>query len=183
MTLTNPEKLILMMLAKIHEKLEINDGIDTKLLQNAIFTDNTWALSWEMPGIIGDSDEPTPKNVTDVVDILDMWSFIEEACESFGDEDIEKIRNEADTFGNCTKFVGFDANHDSKYLNIARFLIDDMNRFTRFKGRELNSTTSVETYRRMVDVFLPIRKTLVDFLKLNADQVIQILKQQKSKSV
>jgi hypothetical protein len=43
MNLTNPEKLVLVMLAEIHEALKIKNGVDTKLLKNAIYRDNTWA--------------------------------------------------------------------------------------------------------------------------------------------
>lgn len=174
MKLTNPEKLILTMLAQIHEKLGINDGVDTKLLQNAIYSDNTWALS------AADNAEPIPHEVKEVQDILDMWSFMEETYERFSDADKEKVKTEADPFGAFVKFVGFDAHYDYKHLSVARFLIDDMGRFSRFKGRELNSTTSVETYRRMLNVFLPIRPSLVDGVKLSAEQIIEILKVKNS---
>ena len=52
---TNSEKLILVMLSEIHEKLCIKNGVNTKLVTNAIYSQNTWALSWDLPGIVGDS--------------------------------------------------------------------------------------------------------------------------------
>ena len=48
MKLTNPEKLILVMLSEIYEKLGIQGETDTKFLLNAIYEGHTWALSWKM---------------------------------------------------------------------------------------------------------------------------------------
>lgn len=56
MKLTNPEELTLMMLAEIHEALKIKDPVDTKLLKSTIYTGNTSALPWEMPGILRSED-------------------------------------------------------------------------------------------------------------------------------
>lgn len=176
MKLTNPEKLILIMLADIHKKLGIENSVDTKLLTSAIYSNNTWALSWEMPGIVGDSPDPTPPSVSEVVDTLDMWSFIEEAYATFEAPEKKKIETEADSFGTHVQFSGFDGNNEVELRSIALFLVEDMGRFPCFKGRDLNSHhPSIETYRRMLAVFEPIRKTL-DGRGLTADQVIEILK-------
>ena len=43
MDLRDSEKLVLMMLAEIHEHLKIKDGIDSVLVKEAIRTGNTWA--------------------------------------------------------------------------------------------------------------------------------------------
>jgi uncharacterized protein YfbU (UPF0304 family) len=175
MKLTNPEKLILTMLADIHKKLGIENSVDTKLLTSAIYSDNTWALSWEMPSIVGDSPDPTPPAVSQVSDILDMWSFIEEAYASFGASEKKKIEAEANPFGTHVQFSGFDGNNEAELMSIARFFVEDMGRFSRFKGRDLNSHhPSIETYRRMLAVFEPIRKTLAGH-ELTAGQVIELL--------
>lgn len=175
MKLTNPEKLILTMLSEIHEKLGIKDGVDTKLLTRAIYSDNTWALSWEMPGIVGDTLEPTPPEVKKVIDILDMWSFLEEAYEKFDATEKAKIKADADPFGNYVSFIGFDGNNESELLSIAKFMIEDMGRFSRFKGRDLNShSPSIDTYGRMLAIFECIRPTLIGH-GLSAEQVVQIL--------
>ena len=52
------------MLAEIHEKLDIENGVDTKLLKSAIYSRNTWALPWEMPGIL--DSEVSPPAVSEV---------------------------------------------------------------------------------------------------------------------
>ena len=54
MKLTNPEKLILIMLSEIYKKLDIQDGIDPKFVESAIYSDNTWGFEWKY------SDWPKP---------------------------------------------------------------------------------------------------------------------------
>jgi uncharacterized protein len=179
--LTNPEKLILVMLAEIHEALKIKNGVDTELLKEAIWSDNTWALTWEMPGIIaGGPKEENPPEVKVVVDILDMWDFLEESHEKLGPVDKKRVEIEAAPFGTRVRFSGFDGNNEGRLMSVATFLIKDMDRFSRFKGRDLNSHGSppVDAYLRMLAVFEPIRAKL-DGNGLTADQVIQILQAKK----
>jgi len=54
MELGNAEKLILMMLCNIHEKLDIKGEIDPKFMRSAIQSGNLWGLEWEYLGIYGD---------------------------------------------------------------------------------------------------------------------------------
>jgi uncharacterized protein YfbU (UPF0304 family) len=172
---------MLVMLSEIHEALKIKDGVDTKLLKEAIYSDNTWALTWEMPGIIGaDAHEETPPEVSEVVDILDMWQFLEEAHGELSPEDRKRVETEAAPFGARVKFTGFDGNHEGRLMSAATFLVDNMGRFSRFKGRDMNSHGSppIDAYRRMLAVWEPMRATL-DGNRLTADQVIQILKAKK----
>lgn len=179
MTLTNPEKLILLMLSELHEKVGVKDGTDTELLKRAISSGNTWALDWEMPGIVGDCSEPNPPQVTDVVNILDMWSFIEEAYEKFDENAREKVKIGATPSGEHVKFTGFDGNNEASHASIAHFLVEDMNRFSRFKKRDLNSHfPSIDGLLRMSTLFKAIRPSLAD-RGLNADEVIQLLNARK----
>ena len=175
MKLTNPEKLILLMLSELHAKVGVENGTDTKLLTRAIYSDNTWALDWEMPGIVGEKSELTPPEVTDVVNILDMWSFIEVAYEKFDAASREGVKTGAAPFGEHVTFTGFDGNNESRHMSIARFLVEDMDRFTRFKKRDLNSHhPSIDGLLRMTAVFEKIRPTLAD-RGLSSDEVIQLL--------
>lgn len=177
MKLTNPEKLILIMLAEIQEKLDIKDGTNYKLVTNAIYSENTWALDWEMPGIVGSFPEQTPPQVKFVVDVLEMWSFIEEGYDSFDPKEKENIKEKASPFGSHVKFSGFDGNNETDEMSIASFLINDMGRFSRFKKRDMNShCSSINTYEKMLNVFKPLLSTLNGQMHLSADQVISILK-------
>lgn len=176
MKLTNPEKLILLMLSEVYDKLGL-DQIDTKLIRSAIYSENTWALDWEMSGVVGSDAEPTPPLVKDVVNYLDMWNFLEEAYSSFGNVDRERVEKEAAPFGKHVRFLGFDGNNEGDALSIALVLVEDMGRFSRFKGRDLNSHAPLlSNYARMYRVFEPMRASLVGPGGLNPDQVIDLLK-------
>lgn len=179
MDLTDPEKLILIMLTEIYEHLKIKNEIDPKFVQSAIYSGNAWGLTWKYPGIFGGGRSETPALVDDVVDILDMWSLIEFSHGKLSPEEKTLVEKEAEPFGKA-KFSGFDGNNDSERMGIARFLIDDLERFPSFKGRELNShyIDSTEGYHRMLKVFLPLRSSLAD-RTLTAPEIISILKEQR----
>ena len=119
------------------------------------------------------------ETVNEVVDILDMWSFLEHGYDNLNGEDKERVIKEAHLVGDRVYFRGFDANNESSHYGIGRFLIEKLDRFsTSFDGRDLNShSPSIETYRRMLPVFLPMRQTLMGG-RLNASQIIAILKEQ-----
>ncbi len=181
MKFTNAEKLIVTMLADLHEKLEI-DEVNTKLIKQAIYSNNTWALSWELPGIVGDSPEPTPPEVSLVVDILDMWSFIEEAHARFDAAEKSALEAKADPFGKHVGFSGFDGNNESEYMSIANFLVKEMRRFTRFADRDLNSHCPViDGYQRMLAKFLEIRPKL-DSRGLSIDEMADVLNARRHSS-
>jgi len=181
MKFTNAEKLIVTMLADLHEKLEI-ETVDTRLIKQAIYSNNTWALSWELPVMVGDSSEPTPPEVILVADILDMWSFIEKAYERFNETEKSSLQAKASLLGNQIEFVGFDGNNESQYMSIANFLIKEMKRFTRFADRELNSHCPViDSYRRMLREFLLIRPKLID-RSLSVDEMAKVLSARRNSS-
>lgn len=162
MKFTNAEKLIVTMLADLHDKLDI-DEVRTKLIKQAIYSNNTWALSWELSGIVGDSPEQTPSEVSLVLDILDMWSLIEGAHERFDATEKSALEAKTDPLGDHVVFSGFDGNNESEYMSIANFLVQEMNRFPRFADRRLNSHCPVIAgYQRMLEKFLPIRPKLGD---------------------
>jgi uncharacterized protein YfbU (UPF0304 family) len=170
MTMTDPEKLILLMLCEIHEHLKIESGVDAKFVQSAIHTDNTWALYWKSQGIAF-SGEETPPEVAEVVDILEMWTLIEGSYNGLSPEDKENVKTAP--FGTRVAFSGFDLNNEGRYFEIARFLVEKLDRFSNFKGRELNSHRAlVETYRRMMTAFKLYRSADL----LSATQIIEILR-------
>jgi len=114
--------------------------------------------------------------VREVVDVLDMWSFLESSYGKLSKADKARVAKEADPFGVHVEFRGFDGNNETAYTSIARFLVDKMDRFSEFKGRDLNShMPTLATYGRMLEVFLPLRETLIGGY-LNTAQIIAILK-------
>jgi hypothetical protein len=161
--LSDGEKLITVMLADVIKGLKLKTDTDVQLVEKVIYGGHYWALGWDMPGIFhGHADKKS--RVTFVVDVLDMWTFMEEAFEVLSEEDRKRLAAEAGPYGEHVQFPGFDGNYEGEHYSIARFLVDDMNRFSRFKDpkRDLNSHhPTLETYGQMLRVFEPIRRTLV----------------------
>jgi uncharacterized protein YfbU (UPF0304 family) len=176
MQLSDGEKLILIMLSEIHEHLKIQNGIEPEFVKGAIYSGNTWGLEWRYPGIFDVSE--TKKAVRDqTLNFLDMWSLLESGYENLYPSEKERVNKDAGPFAGPVLFRGFDGNHEGEYLNVARFLIERLDRYSQFKKRNLNSHGSlVEAYTRMYEIFEPLRNATLGNRGLNADQIIEILK-------
>ena len=172
MQLTKGERLLFLMIADIYERLGAQ-GVDTKLIKEAICTGNTWAIDWQYSDRL--PDEVAPAVLKEIVDILDMWVFLERGHQALSSHDKERVERETQ---GPVRFIGFDQNEESEQVSVAEFLIRRMNRFESFRGRQLNSAVhTLERHRRMLAVFEPIRPTLTDSdLDLSSDQIIAIFK-------
>jgi uncharacterized protein len=175
MNFSDAEKLILAMLAEIHHKLEIKDGIDPGFVMEAIYSDNTWGLAWRYPGIF--ESRETPHKVKEMVNIVDMWSFIESSYAKLSKTDKNRVAKEAGSFGKDPKFAGFDGNSEGEYYSTVLFLINHLDRFKEFKGRDLNSHTpfGLDGYKRMYAIFEVMRPGLANTGQLSASQLIELL--------
>ena len=176
--ISDGEKLILTILRDIYRNLGIQNGeVNPDFVLSALVGGHYWALAWEYPGIFhGEVDRQ--QLVSEVSHILDMWSFLEKGYGRLSDDQKKEIERELDPFGKDIRFPGFDGNNEPNHFSIARFLVDEMNRFASFKGRELNShRTSLILYQRMLKAFEPIRKTLIGGGgDLSVSQIITIMK-------
>ena len=156
MKLSDGEKLILLMLTELYEKLDVNGEIEPEFIRSAIFSDKTWSIPWKYVGIPFE-DQNTPPVVKEVLDILDMWSFIEYSYSRLNVEEKSILVKMSDVFGKNPKFKGFDGNHETEYMSTAMFLVNDLDRFSEFKGRDFNSHMSVvDAYSRMLEKYSPI---------------------------
>lgn len=183
---TNPEKLILWMLSQIrreqisereNQQNNIYDMKDIELIEKAIYGGHFWALDWELDSILHHHIDD-PKKVSFVVGVLDMWSFIENACKNFGEVEKQRLINEVGPWAEEPKFIGFDGNNEGEYKRIAQFLVEEMHRFSEFKGRDMNShTRTVERYRKMLMLFEDIRPNLVG-RELDIDEIIELSKKE-----
>jgi uncharacterized protein len=153
------ERLIVAMLADM-QKPKADREINHDEVMSAIYGGHLWALRWEMSGLFhGHVDAPGAVSL--VVDALDTWSFIEEAYETFTVAERKKLAADVGPWGIDPKFRGFDGNYESEYLGIASHLVNKLERFPRFKGRELNSHMPVVgRYARMARLFQPMRAAL-----------------------
>jgi uncharacterized protein YfbU (UPF0304 family) len=173
-TLSDGEKLIIIMLGELFKQLKVKSDIDPDFLEEVIYGGHYWALEWGYSGLFhGHRDSNAV--VSEVVDVLDMWSFLERGFNALSKKDKERVAAEAEPFGKHVNFTGFDGNGEAEYNGVARVLINQLGRFTGFKGRELNShMPSLDTYRRMLSIFEPLRKNLIG-RDLDAGEIIQIL--------
>jgi len=175
--LSDGEKLITTMLADVIKGLNIETETNIDLVKNVIYGGHYWALGWEMPGLFHDHIDKRSR-VSFVVNVLDMWDFLEEAFEKLDDDEKARLAEAADPFGKHVRFPGFDGNNETEYMSIARFLVDDLSRFSRFKDKkhDMNSHhPTLETYGAMYRAFEPIRKTLIFGKAMSVEQMAEVL--------
>ena len=179
MKMSSTEKLIILMLCDIHKKLEIEDSINPDLVERAIQSNNTWGLSWAYSALESESKEDQdPEEVEFVADVLDMYNFIEFSFGQLSEPEKENVRSGVSWLSENPSFPGFYGNTESRYLSIARFLVDELNRWEEFKGRIRNSHMPMaDGYRRM----LPIYKSIISSGSSLSDQnLIEILEARTS---
>jgi uncharacterized protein YfbU (UPF0304 family) len=172
------EHLILMMLCELQKGLKVHGELDPKFIKEAIHGGHYWALNWTYTGLFHGYRDSN-KAVSEVVDILDMWSFLEEGYEALSTEDKKTIEEKTEGIYKNVRFVGFDGNNETEHLGIARFLVEEMERFESFKGRDFNShSPSLNRYHKMLSVFSKTRHTLIG-RGLSVNQIVEILNAQK----
>lgn len=174
--LDKPQRLMIWLLTEVLKNQKGNgEAQNVPLIQEAIYGGHLWALDWEMAGVMH-SHTDKPEDVRFVVDVLDMWTFIERAFDGLSDAEKAKLEKEVPYIGKNPKFIGFDGNNETYYMGIARFLIHQMGRFTNFKSHDLNShMPKVQGYAKMYQVFEPIRAKLVG-REMTIEEMIEVLK-------
>jgi len=173
--LSHGELLITQMLCDLYKHLKIKGDIEPEFVEAAILGGHYWGLEWQYPGIFHNYED-NENNVSEVVDIIDMWFFIESGFNKLSKKDKTRVEKEAHPFGKNVSFPGFDGNNESEYMGIANFLINKLERFPFFKNKDFNSHfPSIDGYRRMFRVFEPMRVNLMG-VELNASQIIELLK-------
>jgi uncharacterized protein len=176
MKLSDGEKLILLMLADICKSLKIEGGeFDPGFIKEAIYSDYPWAFNWHYAGVPFATQEDPPE-VKETANFLEMWNLIENSYANLPPDDKKRVETGADPFP--PQLAGFDAYHEPHY-GIARFFIEKLERFERFKGRKLNSHAPVvPAYRRMYELFEQRRES-IDIGQLGVDDLIQLLSAQR----
>ncbi len=169
------EKMIIAMMRDLYKGLEVQGDINPDFVMEAIWGGHSWALKWDLTGLYHEHED-SPTTVSEVGNILDMWSFIEEAYEKLSPSDKEILKKEATPFGENVKFRGFDGNNEAEHMGVAYMFVDKMDRWSRFKGCDLNSHhPTLRTYRLMLQTFKPLRETLIG-RGLNVKELIGILR-------
>lgn len=173
--LSDGEKLSLWLLTDLVRGLNVSSELDPRFIQNVIAGGHHWALSWEYPGIY-EAREDRPQDLKLVLEILDMWNFIERGYDELSEAEKKSVQARAtDWVTEDIRFPGFDGNYETSLLGIARFLIKDLGRFSRFEGRDLNSHMPLrDRYDRMLTVFRRLKTRLIGE-ELDAEQIVQVI--------
>lgn len=177
MKVNNNEKLILIMLSEIHEKLKITESIiNSNRIRSAISSNNLWGLYWK-DNHITSNENKEPSYVKEVFNALKIWDYIENAYDNLSDIDKDILKKSKKLFSDNPKFPGFDEKDEHALLSAANFFVNDLNLFLRFKGRNFNSHTPMnEAYQRMWQVYDKILPDL-NGEPLNVEQLIQLLQE------
>jgi uncharacterized protein YfbU (UPF0304 family) len=137
---------------------------------DAIYGGHYWGLGWKYTGLLHDHHDSSQK-LSEVVEILDMWSFIESGYAALSLQDKARLERKVEP----PKFRGFDGNNEAEYIGISYFLVDKLERFSTFEGRDLNARMpTLEMHRRMLRVFESTRRSLMG-RELTADELVRIL--------
>jgi uncharacterized protein YfbU (UPF0304 family) len=178
MTLSDGEKLIIIMLCDIHKALNLKGAVDADFVSSSIANGHLKELKWETQGI---SRSPQDKAgpAAEVGDILDMWSAIERGYKRLTAEEKRQVEAEAGPLGRGVRFSGFDDDRESEHREAAYLLIEKMGKFERFQGRNLSShMPSLDGYRRMMRVFASMRPPVGD-ARLDVRQIIDLANAEK----
>jgi uncharacterized protein len=175
MSVSDAEKLVLVMLSEIYKHLKIKGNIDPELVLTTIFNDQMWGLKWEYGGIFTTPSE-TPPVVRETCDILDMYRVLTPSFNALSPADQKRIKTEGDPFDEYVKYQGFDGNNDP-HLGVVSYLVKTLKRYEEIKHPDLNSHSiaTIQHYRRMLSIYHKVRDHDTPKL-LTADQIIQTIR-------
>ena len=176
MTLSDGEKLILVMLADLSRAMKVGGDVDPEFVRSTIHSGHLWGLKWQYPDIFG-ADATLPEVVRETCDILTMWQVLERSYGRLSEADRARVSSEAAPVGQDVRFAGFEANEEP-HFGVATHLVEKLGRFDEFAGRDLNShAPSIDMHRRMLTAFNLIR-SLQPQADLEPVQIVAVLQAQ-----
>jgi len=174
MRFTDEQRLIVMMLADIQKSLNVRGDFNPEFISKVAAWKDEFAIAWAHNEIFDDSDIPTEFQF--VIDVLDMWSFIENSVADLSPEEREELEGKAGVWGKNPKFSGFDGNNETDLMGYVTLLVEDLNRFTEFSGRGFNSHVPLATrYAAMLEKFKSIRSVILDRGGVTVDELAEVL--------
>ena len=156
MKISDSEKLILLMLSDLYDSGDVKGKIDQDFIRSAITDNMEWSIPWKYDGFTS-TEQDAPEIVKEVMDILDMWRAIEDSYAQLSENDKTILKTKAEPFGDKPKFKGFDGNNEYEYRNTALFLVNKLDKYEEFKGRNFNS------HCRSIDIHLECCQLLKKF--------------------
>ncbi len=176
MSFTTAEKLQFLMLCDLAKPAKDRE-LDYDFIYKAVVHDDIWALRWRYSGL--DLKEKSPPEVSLVCDILEMWDRLEKSFAVLSAAEKARVENATHHKG-APYFCGFDGSNETQLLHIAVLLVNDLDGWSSFKGRDFNSHfRSIEMHNRLLAAWRPIRdaKTRGGDNLLTADEIISILRE------
>ncbi len=170
--LRDGDKLIIAMLCDLLRQRGVRSEFDPDFIMEAVTGGHLWALGRRYGGLF-DIPPRHDATVMEVIDVLEMWRFLEDghaALPAAGKAALAKERGR-----DSVRFPGFDGNHETGHMSIALFMVDRMEYFPGFAGRDFNSHwPMLDGYRRMLAVFQPMRTGLIG-REMNAREILAVL--------
>ena len=174
--ISDGEKLILMILRDLIDPHHEDGKTDTDFIAKAIYSGHHWGIKWRLPGLFPESVDHR-QILPEVLKILEMWFFLESGYARLLEEEKSRVRVESGLGDSDVVFRGFDGNNEGKHIDIALFLVNHLDRYESFKGRDLNAhMPTIDGHRRMRAVFEPMIRTLAHGNELSSSQIIDLLK-------
>lgn len=172
MNFTPEQRLIVGLLCDIHQQLEIPNSFDPEMINDAIQTGNEWAIDVRYGEYLGSTI--TDQRFDFIGNVLSMCEVIENSFAGLSPEDQDAVR--AGTIFNASRaFDGFDGNNESSFMSAARFMVNKLELFRHFEGREFNSHgPSLDGYRRMLEAFNRVAEPYSHH-GLSVAQIIEIM--------
>lgn len=147
--LTKAEKLIVCMLADLHIKNAIKPD-EAEFVRQAVLDGQEWAITWKLDEIYAD-DHEISEPVQEVMDILDMWEFVELSVAALSPSEKAELEEK---YRGSTGFEGFDKHNEPDQHMITHYLVEKLERFDRFHGRKHDLHSSkLRRYRAMLTKF------------------------------
>lgn len=156
MSYTQAEKLQIMMLCDIHRALKIKNSFNPDMIEEAITSDNIWALGWKYQTLHDGSENPP--HVKLVVDAADMYRILNYTYGYFSETEKAEIQAAVPNFKGEKSliFPGFDGNNETEYMSVG-YMFKTMDIFTDMDLTRNTHAPYVSIYKRMLEVFLPAR--------------------------
>lgn len=176
MKFSDEQRLIVMMLADIQKELKINREFDPDFILRAAAWKHEFAIGWKHASVFEESD--TPEGFRFVVNVLDMFSFLERANSELTAAERADLDARVGWKTAGRWFDGFDGNNESELRSYVGVAINELGMFEDLKNGkhdDFNSHGPREgRYARMLDVFLTIRPKLGD-RELTVDDLVDVL--------
>ncbi|WP_414553711.1 YfbU family protein [Stenotrophomonas forensis] len=176
MKFTDEQRLIVMMLADIQKALNVRGDLDADFISKAAAWKNEFSIGWHHGSYFDDTD--TPPDFRFVLDVLDMFSFLEPANDSLTPSERQDLDSRVGWNTAGPLFTGFDGNNESELRSYVVVAIDDLGFYPELKRGKFDSFNShsqrEDRYRAMLNVFKPIRAQLLD-RKLTIDELAAVI--------